>query len=72
MDVILKLVGAGLLADFLAEHPDVAAERGKSDGVFGLAAPHAPNLGRVPDREPDDSNAEPLRHREVSGLMNDD
>ena len=72
MDVILQLLGTRLLADFLAQHSDVAAEGRQSDGVFGLTAANAPNFGRVADGEPDDPDAETLRHREVTGLMNDD
>ncbi len=43
-----------------------------ADRVLGLAAAYAPNLGRISDREANDTHAETLRHREVTGLMYDD
>ena len=72
MDVILQLVGARLFADFLAEHADIAAKWRQPDRIVGLATAHAPNPGRVTDRESDDADSETLRHREVSGFMYDD
>ena len=36
-----EFVGRRLLADFIAEHSDVAAEWSRADGVLGFAAPES-------------------------------
>ncbi len=64
-------IGRGLLADFIAQHSDVAAEWSRAERVFGLAAPESEYFWRIADRESQHANPDLLGHREMSRLMHD-
>ncbi len=70
LDVAFDRCGARLLGDLVAEHPDVTTERSRANRIFGFAAANAPYSRRIADGETDHTDAEPLRHREVPGLVN--
>src|ERR1700687_844903 len=66
-----QFLGLGILADCVAEHPDIAAEGSRADRVFSLAAAEAKYFWRIAYRETQHADADLLRHREVSGFMHD-
>src|SRR5690349_6954929 len=60
-----------IVADFVAQHSDVAAERRGSDRVIGLAPADSRDTRRITNRETQHAHAEPLRYYEMAGFMDD-
>src|SRR6266851_3423946 len=61
-----------IVADFVAQHSDVAAERRGADRVIGLAAADSRDSRRITDRESQHAHPQPLRYYEMTGFMDYD